>query len=200
MLRRMLPRVPHVMVFDTAFHATLPAKASTYAIPLALQRRARIRRYGFHGTSHAFVAREAQRMLGNAKAHVIVCHLGAGASVAAVKAGRSIDTSMGFTPLEGLMMGTRSGDIDPAIVQHLTKHHGHTQDEVFHLLHHESGLLGISGASKDVRVLEERAKEGDARATLALDMFAYRVAKYIGAYAMVAREALRVTRGAHPGS
>jgi acetate kinase len=182
--RRLLPAVPHVMVFDTAFHQTLPPKAYLYGVPYEYLDAYAIRKYGFHGTSHKYVAGQAAEMLGRPDAHLVTCHLGAGSSLAAVKGGESVDTTMGFSPLEGVMMGTRAGDLDPAIVQYLVDRHGFDLANVFHVLNHESGLKGLSGVSNDVRVIEERARRGDERCAVALEVFCYRVAKYIGAYAV----------------
>jgi acetate kinase len=182
--RSLLGDVPHVMVFDTAFHHTLPPAAYLYGLPLEYVNDYGIRRYGFHGTSHKYVAEAAQDMLGNQDAHLITCHLGAGSSLTAVKAGRSIDTSMGFTPLEGVMMSTRCGDLDPTVVEYLVCQQGFDLKKVFHLLNHDSGLKGLSGVSGDVRVLEQRASKGDEKCRVALEVFCYRVAKYIGAYAV----------------
>ena len=171
-VRRSLPDVPVVAVFDTAFHQTMPAVASTYAVPGDLP----VRRYGFHGISYAYVTSRLSRP------RLVICHLGNGASVCAVREGKSIDTSMGFTPMEGLVMGTRSGDLDPGVILYLLRH-GHDEPELDQLLNRRSGMLGISGVSGDMRELERAAGDGDARAELALDVFAYRVAKYVGAYA-----------------
>ena len=184
--RRMLGSVPQVACFDTAFHQTIPPHAFLYALPYEMYEDLRVRRYGFHGTSHRYVARRAAAMLGKGKydAHLITCHLGNGCSVAAVKAGRSVDTSMGLTPLEGLVMGTRTGDLDPAITFYLERM-GYTTDQLDQIFNKKSGLLGLSKASNDVRDLEERAAGGDAQSALALDVFAYRVRKYIGAYLAV---------------
>lgn len=188
-LRRMraaLPHIPHVAVFDTAFHATMPPVASTYAIPADLASRHGVRRYGFHGTSVGYVARQAALSLGRPlhRTNLIVCHLGNGASVTAVEAGRSVDTSMGMTPLEGLVMGTRSGDLDPAVVTHLTRTAGLDADAVDHLLNFESGMLGLCGES-DVREIRRLAAEGDRPAAAALDVYAYRLRKYVGGYLAV---------------
>lgn len=185
--RELMPDVPQVAVFDTAFHQTMPKHAYLYAIPVDLYRKGGIRRYGFHGTSHRYVAAAAAKMLGRDpdRCNLITCHLGNGASVAAIRNGRSVDTSMGMTPLEGLVMGTRSGDIDPALVFHLARVEGMTIDEIDKLLNKESGLLGLSGESNDVRELLERRAEGDEGARTALAVFAYRIKKYIGAYAAV---------------
>lgn len=170
---QLLPGVPQVAVFDTAFHRTIPDVAGLYALPLEFSHAKRLRRYGFHGTSHQYVASRV------CVPRLITCHLGNGASVTAVHNGRSIDTSMGLTPLEGLIMGTRSGDIDPGLVLHLLREEAMTVDEIDRLLNHQSGLLGV-GRHGDLRNLEAA---GDSRAELAMEMFAYRVRKYIGAYA-----------------
>ncbi len=182
-----LPDVPTVAVFDTAFHRTLPETAWRYAIPRAFADTLHLRRYGFHGISHRYVSERLLQCLGrNAKGtRLITCHLGSGASVCAVQGGESIDTSMGLTPLEGLVMGTRSGDIDPGLLLYLMRSVGMTAEAVDDLLNHKSGLLGLSGQSNDVRELAQSAQDGDAHAALALDIFAYRVCKYIGAYAAV---------------
>ena len=181
--RRAFPHLPHVAVFDTAFHQTLPPHAYTYAVPRAWAREHGVRRYGFHGTSHAFVSRRAAALLGRAvtDTNVIVLHLGNGASAAAVAGGRSVDTSMGLTPLEGLMMGTRSGDIDPAVVLHLRRAAGLSVDEIDQALNSGSGLLALAGAS-DMREVHRRAGAGDPDAALALDVYCYRIRKYVGAY------------------
>jgi acetate kinase len=179
------PGVPQVAVFDTAFHRTIPPHAYRYALPEALARRLRIRRYGFHGTSHAYVSRTAAAHLGKppAEVNLITMHLGNGASMAAVAGGRCIDTSMGLTPLEGLVMGTRSGDLDPAIVFYLHREAGLSLDEIDALLNRQSGLKGLTGVN-DVRQVEQRAAAGDAAAAGALDLYCYRILKYIGAYAV----------------
>jgi acetate kinase len=177
------PGKPHVAVFDTAFHQTMPRHAYIYAIPYKLYAKQRIRRYGFHGTSHRFVAARGAKMLGVPpdQFHCITCHLGNGCSMTAVADGKSVDTTMGLTPLEGLVMGTRSGDIDPAIIFHLARSNGTALDDIDKLLNKQSGLLGLSGLSNDVRELLEAAP-GNERARLALDVFCYRIRKYIGAY------------------
>ncbi len=179
-----LPGVPQIACFDTAFHSTIPKVAYMYALPYELYEKHGIRRYGFHGTSHRYVARRAAVMLGRHKydLNCITCHLGNGCSMAAVKQGRSIDTSMGLTPLEGLVMGTRSGDFDPAILFYLGEH-GQTMQSLNKLCNKQSGLLGVSGRSNDMRTLTELAEEGDERAALAIEIFCYRIKKYIGAYA-----------------
>ena len=186
--RKALPDVPHVAVFDTAFHQTMPRHAFIYGLPWEMYEEHSIRRYGFHGTSHRYVALRAAEYLrehgiADEDQKVVTCHLGNGCSMTAVKAGRSIDNTLGFTPLEGLLMGTRSGDLDPAIVIYLAQTLGYAIDEIDTLLNKQSGLLGLSGISNDMRDLQKAASEGNARARLALDLFAYRVRKYIGAYA-----------------
>jgi len=185
--RELMPSTPMVGVFDTAFHQTLPKEAYMYALPYELYKDYGIRKYGFHGTSHKFVSEQAAMMLGKDKkdTKIITCHLGNGASICAVKGGKSIDTSMGFTPLAGIAMGTRSGDIDPAIVTHLIKEAGMTVDEVNNLLNKKSGVLGLSGLSSDFRDLEEAAASGNERARLALDVYYYKVNMTVGAYAAV---------------
>ncbi|MFZ5847584.1 MAG: acetate/propionate family kinase [Actinomycetota bacterium] len=184
--RRIFPDLPHVAVFDTAFHQTLPEHAYTYAVPLAWRDEHHVRRYGFHGTSHCFVSREAARLLGQEpeEVNVIVLHLGNGASATAVAGGRSVDTSMGLTPLEGLVMGTRSGDIDPALPAHLHRQQGWSLDEIDRVLNRESGLKGLAGEN-DFRELERMVGEGDEAAQLAFDVYCYRVRKYVGAYTAV---------------
>ncbi len=184
-VQKLLPNVPNVAVFDTAFHQSIPEKAYIYALPYELYEKHGIRRYGFHGTSHRYVSRRAAEILGKPyeSLKIITAHLGNGASIAAIMNGRSVDTSMGFTPLEGLVMGTRSGDIDPAIVVHLQTKLGMSVDEVYTLLNKKSGVLGIYGKSSDMRDIEDAALEGDRLARLALDVYEYRIAKYIGAYA-----------------
>jgi acetate kinase len=186
--RELLPSVPQVAVFDTAFHAQMPRRAYLYGIPYSYYENLGIRRYGFHGTSHRYVTGVALEYLaGRGKpvdgCKIVTCHLGNGCSMAAVVGGRSIDTTMGFTPLEGLLMGTRSGDLDPAIVTFLVEHTGGTAGEVYDLLNKRSGLLGISGVSNDMRDLLEAAEGGNARAAAAIEVFCYRIKKYIGAYA-----------------
>jgi len=177
--RRAFPELPHVAVFDTAFHATLPPRAFTYAVPRAWA----VRRYGFHGTSHAYVSREAARILARPPEAIdcIVLHLGNGASATAIKAGRSIDTSMGLTPLEGLVMGTRSGDVDPALVAHVRRTRNLSIDEIDAVLNSRSGLLALAG-DNDMREVHRRIAAGDAAAELALDIYCYRIRKYVGAY------------------
>jgi len=184
-VQKLLPAVPNVGVFDTAFHQSMPKKAFLYPIPYEFYEKYRIRRYGFHGTSHRYVSRRAAEILGKDyyDFKVITCHLGNGASIAAVRHGRSVDTSMGFTPLEGVVMGTRSGDIDPAIVIYMQQNLGMPVDKVYDLLNKKSGMLGLSGLSSDMRDIEEAAQNGNEVAQMALDIYIYRIAKYIGAYA-----------------
>lgn len=184
---RLLPGVPQVAVFDTAFHQTMPASSFLYALPYSLYERLGVRRYGFHGTSHLYVAGRAAEALGRPieELKIITCHLGNGASVTAVRGGKSVDTSMGFTPLEGLVMGTRCGDIDPALVLYLMEAEGLSPDEMDELLNKESGMLGLTGLSHDMREIEERARAGDERCRLALEIYCLRIKKYIGAYAAV---------------
>jgi acetate kinase len=180
---KLMPDTPQCAVFDTAFHQTMQPEAYIYALPYEYYEKYKIRRYGFHGTSHRFVSERAYALLGDAKAKVITCHLGNGASLAAVAGGASVDTSMGMTPLEGLVMGTRSGDIDPALVEFIMQKDGLSVSEVNNILNKQSGVLGISGVSSDFRDIQEAAEEGNKRAQLALARFAYVVKKYIGAYA-----------------
>jgi acetate kinase len=184
--RRLFPDLPQVAVFDTAFHQTLPEHAYTYAVPRAWREEHDVRRYGFHGTSHAFVSREAARLLGRAPedVDVIVLHLGNGCSATAVAGGRSVDTSMGMTPLEGLVMGTRSGDVDPALHAHLHRQNGWSLEEIDRVLNRESGLRGMAGEN-DFRELDRLRRAGDEHARLAFDVYCYRVRKYVGAYAAV---------------
>ena len=185
LVQQSLPRAPLIAVFDTAFHQTLPEVARTYALPTELCARYGLRRYGFHGISHAYVSARLIELLGRGAkgTRFITCHLGSGASVCAVRDGLSIDTSMGLTPMEGLVMGTRSGDVDPGLVLYLIRTAGMTADEVDDLLNNGSGLRGLSGLSADVRDLEQAALEKNERAELALEIFAYRACKYIGAFA-----------------
>jgi acetate kinase len=180
-----LPDVPHVAVFDTAFHATLPRRARTYALPTALMEKHGIRRYGFHGPSHQQVSRRAASFLGAdvRSLRIITCHLGSGCSVCAVEYGTSVETSMGMTPMEGLVMGTRSGDVDPGVLIKLLRDEGLDADALDRLLNRESGLHGLSGVGHDLRDIEARASEGDEACRLAIQVFAHRVRKTIGAYA-----------------
>ncbi|MGD1225071.1 acetate kinase [Streptomyces krungchingensis] len=177
------PDLPQVAVFDTAFHTTMPESAARYAIDVRTADEHRIRRYGFHGTSHAYVSRETARLLGKAPedVNVIVLHLGNGASASAVRGGRCVDTSMGLTPLEGLVMGTRSGDVDPAVIFHLQRVGGMSTDEIDTLLNKRSGLIGLCG-DNDMREIRRRVDEGDEQARLAFDIYIHRLKKYIGAY------------------
>jgi acetate kinase len=178
--------VPQVAVFDTAFHQTMPKHAFLYALPYVLYERHKVRRYGFHGTSHRYIARRTAELLGRPSEglRIISCHLGNGASIAAVKDGKCIDTSMGLTPLEGLMMGTRSGDLDPAIIFYVMKHEKLSIEEMDSLLNKHSGLLGVSGISGDMREIEAGIESGNERAKVAFDMYIYRICKYIGAYSV----------------
>ncbi|HXT17338.1 MAG TPA: acetate kinase [Gemmatimonadaceae bacterium] len=179
------PGIPQVAVFDTAFHHSLPETAYLYAIPYQYYRRYRVRRYGFHGTSHRYVAYRYRQLTGKTREQtkIITLHLGNGASACAISAGESVDTSMGFTPLEGLVMGTRSGDLDPAILDFVAAKEGMTFRDVDNMLNKQSGLLGVSGLTADMReLLAEEGEHADRRARLAIDLFCYRVRKYIGAY------------------
>jgi len=185
--RNLLPGIPHVAVFDTAFHQTIPEVSYTYAIPYGLSQKHGIRRYGFHGTSHRYVCQRAAEVLGTRleTLRMITCHLGNGCSIAAIDRGNSVDTSMGFTPLEGLPMGTRCGDIDPSIVFFIAKNEKLDVTEIDDLLNKKSGLLGLSGMSNDLRAIRAEANLGNPRAKLTLDVLAYRIKKYIGAYSAV---------------
>lgn len=180
----LMPGVPQVGVFDTAFHQTMPKAAFLYGLPYEAYEKYGVRRYGFHGTSHKYVSQRAAEMMGQhmSNLRIITCHLGNGSSLAAIKYGKAIDTSMGFTPLEGLVMGTRCGEIDPAIIPFLMKKEGMTPDQMDEYLNKKSGVLGISGVSSDFRDIENAAGEGNERAQLALDVFAYKVRKYVGGY------------------
>lgn len=180
----LMPGVPQVGVFDTAFHQTMPAKAYLYGLPLDFYKKYKVRRYGFHGTSHSFVSKRAAEVAGKPyeDLKIIVCHLGNGASLSAVKNGKSVDTSMGLTPLEGLIMGTRSGDMDPAIMEFIAKKENLDIAGVMNVLNKKSGVLGLSGVSSDFRDIEEAAEAGNDRAAKALAAYNYRVVKYIGAY------------------
>lgn len=182
--RTIMPNTPNVVVFDTAFHQTMKPHAYLYALPYELYENHGVRRYGFHGTSHYFVANRAASMLGKdiKDLKIVTCHLGNGASIAAIQNGESIDTSMGFTPLEGLMMGTRSGDIDPAILPYIMKKEGLSLEEVDTILNKKSGLLGVSGISSDSRDIEDGIKEGNKRAIITNEMYIHKIKKYIGAY------------------
>lgn len=181
----LMPDVPMVGVFDTSFHQTMPKEAYMYAIPYEIYEKYGVRKYGFHGTSHKYVSYKAAEFLGRdiKDMNIVTCHLGNGASLCAVKGGISIDTSMGFTPLEGSVMGTRSGDIDPAVIAFLVQELEKNVDEVLNILNKKSGVLGVSGVSSDFRDIEDAASKGNERAKLALDLYHYRVRKYIGSYA-----------------
>lgn len=180
---KLMPGTKQVAVFDTAFHQTMPTKAFLYALPYEYFERYQIRRYGFHGTSHQYVSMRATKMLDNSNLKIITCHLGNGSSICAVENGKCIDTSMGFTPLEGLAMGTRCGDIDPAIIKFLMCEENLTIDQIDDILNKKSGVFGISGISSDFRDIEAAAINGNERAKIALEIFYYRCAKYIGSYA-----------------
>ena len=184
--QEMMPGTPNVAVFDTAFHQTRPDYAFMYAVPYEYYTRLKVRKYGFHGTSHRFVSKRAAQMLGSETGEglkIIVCHLGNGSSLSAVKDGKCCDTSMGITPLEGMVMGTRSGDLDPATLQYIMKNDGIGIEEMTNILNKKSGLLGVSGVSSDMRDLTAAAEAGNERAILAHNMLTYRLKKYIGAYA-----------------
>ena len=183
----LMPKVPQVAVFDTAFHQTMPAKAYMYALPYEAYTKYGVRRYGFHGTSHRYVSRRACEFLGLDihKERIITCHIGNGGSITAIADGKSIDTSMGLTPTEGLMMGTRVGDVDPGALIYLAKQDNLTPDDMLRVVNKESGVLGISGISSDMRDIEKGIEEGNERAKLAMDMYEYRILKYIGAYTAV---------------
>lgn len=181
--RKIMPNVPMVAVFDTTFHSTMPKKAYMYGIPYSVYEQYKVRKYGFHGTSHKFVSEETRKQFGVNK--IIVCHLGNGSSISAVKDGKCLDTSMGFTPLEGLIMGTRSGDIDPAAVEYIARKLNKSLSETVTYLNKECGMYGISGLSSDMRPLTEAYEKGDERAILAVEAAAYRIKKYIGSYAAV---------------
>lgn len=183
--QKVLPDVPAVAVFDTAFHQTMPEKSYMYSIPIEYYEKYGIRKYGFHGTSHKYVSQRAAELLNRPieQLRLISCHLGNGASIAAIQGGKSIDTSMGFTPLAGVTMGTRSGNIDPALIPYIMEKTNLTADEVIEVLNKKSGLLALSGFSSDLRDIEEAEAKGDERAKLALDVFASQIHKYIGSYA-----------------
>ncbi len=184
--RKIMPGVPNTAVFDTAFHQTMPKKAFLYAVPYEAYEEYGVRRYGFHGTSHKYVALRAAGILNKPieSLKIITCHLGNGSSITAVKNGKSVDTSMGFTPLEGVPMGTRSGNIDPAIISYMMEKKNLTAEQVNETLNKRSGVLGLSGVSSDFRDLASAAKQGIERAKIALDVFVYQVEKFIGAYAV----------------
>ncbi len=181
----LMPNVPQVGVFDTAFHQTMPAKSFMYALPYKFYKEDGVRRYGFHGTSHRYVSQRAAEFLGlDLKGlKMVTCHIGNGGSITAVKDGKSIDTSMGLTPTEGLMMGTRVGDVDPGALTFLMLKHGYSVEDLQKIINKESGVAGVSEISSDMREIEAAVKAGDERATLALDMYEQRIIKYVGAYA-----------------
>ncbi|KGX83498.1 acetate kinase [Pontibacillus marinus] len=183
--QKVLPNVPAVVVFDTAFHQSMPEQSFLYSLPYEYYEEYGIRKYGFHGTSHKYVSQRASELLNRPEEQlrILSCHLGNGASIAAIEGGKSVDTSMGFTPLAGVTMGTRSGNIDPALIPYIMQKTGKSAEEVLHVLNKESGMLALSGFSSDLRDIEDRAKEGDERAELALEVFAARIHKYIGSYA-----------------
>nr|WP_275580760.1 acetate kinase [Aquibacillus albus] len=183
--REILPEIPAVAVFDTAFHQSMPEQSYLYSLPYEYYKKYGIRKYGFHGTSHKYVSERASELLGipSNQLRLLSCHLGNGASIAAIENGQSIDTSMGFTPLAGVTMGTRSGNIDPALIPYIMDKTGKTANEVMNVLNKESGMLALSGFSSDLRDIEEKANNGDERAELALEVFANRIHKYIGSYA-----------------
>ena len=197
--QKLMPGTPMVAVFDTAFHQTMPEKAYMYGLPYEYYDKYKVRRYGFHGTSHSFVSKRTSEILGKAyeDTKTIVCHLGNGASICAVLNGKSVDTSMGLTPLEGLVMGTRSGDIDPAILEFIAKKEDMDIAALMNMLNKKSGVQGVSGLSSDFRDLTAGAAEGNKRAQIAIDVFAYRVAKYVGSYvaAMNGVDAIAFTAG-----
>ena len=197
--QEVMPKVPMVVVFDTAFHQTMPETAYTYALPYEYYEKYKVRRYGFHGTSHSYVSKRVAEVLGKPveDLKIIVCHLGNGASVCAVKNGKCVGTSMGLTPLEGLIMGTRSGDVDPAVIEFISNKENLSIKEVLEILNKKSGVYAISGLSSDFRDIEEASKNGNARAKLAEQTFIYRVVKYIGAYvaAMNGVDAIAFTAG-----
>ncbi len=182
--RKLMPNVPNVAVFDTAFHQTMPEKAYIYGLPYSYYEKYKVRRYGFHGTSHSFVSKRAIELLGKPveDTKVIVCHLGGGASITAVQGGKSIDTSMGMTPLEGIIMGTRSGSIDPAIIEYIAHKEECGIDDIMNILNKKSGIFGISGISSDMRDIDAGYEKGDAKATIAFKVFCYQAAKLIGGY------------------
>jgi len=197
--QKIMPKVPMVAVFDTAFHQTMPSEAYMYGIPYKYYEQYKIRKYGFHGTSHSYVSKRAAAFLGKPyeSLKTIVCHLGNGASVCAVKNGKSVDTSMGLSPLEGLIMGTRSGDIDPSVMEYIAEKENMDMQQIMSVLNKESGIYGISGISSDFRDVEAAADAGNKRAILAQDAFCYRVVKYIGGYiaAMNGVDAICFTAG-----
>lgn len=181
--KKFLPKVKQIAVFDTAFHQTMPEKAYLYGLPYRLYKDWSIRRYGFHGTSHKYVTKEALKLMKTFKAKIVSCHIGNGSSITATINGKSIDTSMGFTPLEGVIMGTRCGSIDPAIIFHLQENLKMKPASVDHLLNFDSGLKGLSGISSDMRDIYQKSLKGNAAASLTIEILSYQIAKYIGAYA-----------------
>ena len=197
--KKLMPNTPMVGVFDTAFHQTMPEEAYMYGLPYEYYEKYKVRRYGFHGTSHSFVSKRTAEIMNKPyeETKTVVCHLGNGASICAVKNGKSVDTSMGLTPLEGLVMGTRSGDIDPAILEFLAKKENMDITELMNMLNKKSGVHGVSGISSDFRDLTAGAEAGNKRAKIAIDVFAYRVAKYVGSYvaAMNGVDAIAFTAG-----
>lgn len=182
--KELMPGVPQVAVFDTAFHQTMPAHAYIYGLPYEYYEKYKVRRYGFHGTSHSFVSKRTAELLGKdiKDTKIVVCHLGGGASICAVEGGKSIDTTMGLTPLEGITMGTRSGNIDPAIIEFIANKEGKSVPEIMNILNKESGVLGISGKSSDFRDINKGIAEGDVRCDIAMNVFCYQAAKFIGGY------------------
>ena len=197
-----MPNTPMAGVFDTAFHQTMPKKAYMYGIPLEYYDKYLIRRYGFHGTSHSYVSKKAAELIGKPyeESRLIVCHLGGGASVSAISNGRCVDTSMGLTPLEGLVMGTRSGNIDPSIIEVIAHKENKSIDEILHMLNKESGIYALSGnISSDIRDIEAASKAGNEKASLAIEIFCYSIAKYIGAYfvALNGADAIAFTAGSY---
>ena len=184
-----MPKVPHVAVFDTAFHSTMPEKAYLYPIKYEDSQKYHIRKYGFHGSSHRFITLETAKILGKpvSKTNLIICHLGNGSSLSAVQNGKSVDTTMGLTPLQGLMMGSRSGDVDPTVVQYLCHNKNMNVDEAINYLNKQSGLLGVSGVDSDMRSVENAAAEGNERARLAIDMLVYNARKHLGSYLTVVK-------------
>ncbi|MCM3731025.1 acetate kinase [Fictibacillus nanhaiensis] len=197
--QKVLPNVPAVAVFDTAFHQSMPEKSFLYSLPYEYYEQYGIRKYGFHGTSHKYVSERAAELLGRPveQLRLLSCHLGNGASIAAIEGGKSIDTSMGFTPLAGVTMGTRSGNIDPSLIPYIMQKTGQSAEEVLNVLNNKSGMLGVSGFSSDLRDIESEAEKGNERAELALEVFASRIHKYIGSYAarMAGIDAIIFTAG-----
>ena len=185
--QELMPNIPHIGVFDTAFHATIPDYAYMYALPYEYYERYKIRRYGFHGTSHRYVSKRAAEIIGKPveELKIITLHMGNGVSFAAVKNGKSVETTMGFTPLEGMVMGTRSGDIDPAIVTYLMEKEGLSTQDIYKILNKKSGLLGLSGVSNDMRDIQKEKANGNERARIAVEVFVHRAKKYVGAYAAI---------------